>query len=216
MKTKTFKTKLAAMLLMALVLSFPVYAQVTIGAGEEPDPSAVLDLRSNDHLGLLLPRLALTSTSDAAVLQGNAHVKGIFIYNTNTANDVTPGIYYNDGSKWVRMASAKSDWFYMPASVLPTTTTSPEYNSGTSEFVYDIYAAYSRQFGMTDSNSSARSESATLLTYNANQLVYLVTWYDNTVFQNVSVTTDGKLHYKVIAGVTPTAATFMNIVFKVK
>jgi hypothetical protein len=104
----------------------------------------------------------------------------------------------------------------MPASVLPTTTASPEYNSGTDEFVYDIYNVYSRQFGMIDSSSSARSESATILTYNANQLAYLVTYYDNTVFRNVSVTADGKLHYKVIAGVTPTAATFMNIVFKVK
>src|SRR5690606_8893417 len=31
----------------------------------------------------------------------SAHVAGMMLYNTATANDVVPGIYYNDGTKWI-------------------------------------------------------------------------------------------------------------------
>jgi hypothetical protein len=50
-----------------------------------------------------MPRIALTATNSAGPLA--AHVAGMIIYNTATAgtapNNVTPGVYYNDGTKWV-------------------------------------------------------------------------------------------------------------------
>jgi len=75
-------------------------AQVTIGKNQQPDPSAVLDLQSNDKLGLLLPRVALTDTVLADPLAAN--VAGMFVYNTNTSADgkVVEGIYFNDGHRW--------------------------------------------------------------------------------------------------------------------
>ncbi|NDV46739.1 hypothetical protein D0T49_06725 [Paludibacter sp. 221] len=97
---------------MLFVASGNLCAQVTIGADAQPDGNAVLDLRSNyetgKHGGLLLPRVALTSTTSASPL--SAHVAGMTIYNTATRGTdntaVTPGLYYNDGIKWVRQQEA--------------------------------------------------------------------------------------------------------------
>ena len=84
-------------------------AQVTIGSGQEPDPSAVLDLQSRGNLGLLLPRVALTDTLVATPLP--AHVKGMFVYNTTPSADgkVVEGVYYNDGRRWWR-TNAGEPW----------------------------------------------------------------------------------------------------------
>jgi len=63
---------------------------------------ALIDMQSTSK-GLLLPRVALSSTTAASPLA--AHARGMVVYNTATAGDVTPGFYYNDGSKWVRTNS---------------------------------------------------------------------------------------------------------------
>jgi len=107
MTNKNKQIGLATLLLSAVLFSVPLKAQVTIGDQTAPDVNAVLDLRSNTKLGLLLPRLALTATNLAAPLQ--AHVAGMVVYNTATAgtapNNVTPGFYYDDGTKWVAVGS---------------------------------------------------------------------------------------------------------------
>jgi hypothetical protein len=217
-------------------------AQVTIGSGEEPEKGELLQLKDlenvttnavNSTKGLGLPRVSLSSKTELYPMflstpsnpasapspeynTNKAALKlshtGMMVYNTNATSPFEEGIYTWNGARWVRLGG--QDWFYMPAAVLPTLTTSPNYTG--SEFVYDIYSVYAQQFGMANSASSAASETAAIPVYTADRLVYMVTYYDNTVFQNVSLTADGKLHYKVIAGVTPTDATFMNIVFKVK
>jgi uncharacterized protein (TIGR02145 family) len=99
MTKKTFFLML--MLIMMSVAS--VNAQVRIGGLDDPNESAILDLNASDAadngtLGLALPRVALTSTAETVK-------KGMIVYNTATANDVTPGTYYNDGSKWIRLES---------------------------------------------------------------------------------------------------------------
>ncbi len=101
-------------LLGSLLLSASFYcvkAQVTIGSNATPDANALLDLKNQSDVnastkGLLLPRVQLTSTSSYAPL--NAHVLGMVVYNTKTTGDVTPGYYYNSGSKWIRLADAGS------------------------------------------------------------------------------------------------------------
>ncbi len=100
----------ALMLLLASALALPVRGQVTIGSGEEPEKDALLDLKENkagtSGKGLLLPRVALTSTTAATPLSG--HKRGMFIYNTATAGDVAPGIYYSDGEKWIPVQGGTS------------------------------------------------------------------------------------------------------------
>ncbi len=75
---------------------------VVIG-NDQVNPSALLELSSSDK-GLLLPRVELVESSDASPLQ--SHVEGMVVYNTATINDVCPGYYINDGTKWIGMQKA--------------------------------------------------------------------------------------------------------------
>ncbi|MGI9580218.1 hypothetical protein ACR1PO_03290 [Chryseobacterium sp. RRHN12] len=77
---------------------FVVKPSGSVGVGTVvPDTNAVLDLKS-DLKGFLPPRLALTSSALPAPL--SAHVAGMVVYNTSTANGLSPGLYLNDGTKW--------------------------------------------------------------------------------------------------------------------
>ncbi len=85
-----------------------VYAQQKISDGTASatiNSNALLELQSTQK-GLLLPRVALTSTTSPAPMP--THVQGMAVYNTATAGSgttaVTPGYYYNNGSGWVRGA----------------------------------------------------------------------------------------------------------------
>jgi hypothetical protein len=83
-----------------------LYAQMRMGGSTAPNPSAVLDLNpdegDNANRGLALPRVKLISTTSASPMA--AHVKGMYVYNTELVNDLTEGIYYNNGTKWVRQS----------------------------------------------------------------------------------------------------------------
>ncbi len=98
-------TKILISICVVLFLTtIQMTAQVTIGSQNAPNASAVLDLQTTNK-GLLLPRVALTSTTAATPL--SAHVAGMTVYNTATVgtgnNAVAPGQYYNDGTKWIRI-----------------------------------------------------------------------------------------------------------------
>ncbi|WP_331138711.1 hypothetical protein [Flavobacterium sp.] len=79
-----------------------------------PNKDAVLDLNRTDGTsakGLLLPKVALTGLTSASPM--TAHVAGMHIWNTATVtgtNGVSPGEYYNNGSKWIRVSSATDAW----------------------------------------------------------------------------------------------------------
>jgi Chaperone of endosialidase len=110
------KMKLTLFISLFLILvSQHLYSQnVGINStGAAPNNSAMLDIVSND-MGLLVPRLALVATNNAAPVTGPAI--SLLVYNTATAgvapNNVTPGYYYWDGAQWVRFqdANAGDDW----------------------------------------------------------------------------------------------------------
>ncbi len=69
--------------------------------GSAPDASAALDIKSASK-GLLIPRVALTSTSSNEPV-GSGIATSLMVYNTATVNDVTPGYYYWNGSSWVQL-----------------------------------------------------------------------------------------------------------------
>ncbi|KQN32480.1 hypothetical protein ASE92_17935 [Pedobacter sp. Leaf41] len=77
----------------------------TINTSNLPNKDAILELETNNK-GLLHTRVSLIRTTNAAPL--SAHVAGMMVYNLATANDVVPGIYYNDGTKWVFVRSSNS------------------------------------------------------------------------------------------------------------
>jgi hypothetical protein len=91
-------------LLLLIILGFwqAVYSQVAINTtGANPDASAGLDV-SFTNKGVLIPRVALTQTTSSSPITSPA--TSLMVYNTATVNDVTPGYYYWDGSRWVRIA----------------------------------------------------------------------------------------------------------------
>jgi len=96
-------------LLCAILLITPIFSNAQVGIGTtNPNADAELDITSTTR-GLLLPRVALTNTTNPAPL--STDVAGMTVYNTATAGDVTPGFYYNDGAIWVRLGGAASaDW----------------------------------------------------------------------------------------------------------
>lgn len=87
-------------LLITLIISLSGFSQnVSISSKDTlPNSAAGLDVNFSNK-GLLIPRVALTSTSSFAPL--SAHVAGMVVYNTATTGDVTPGFYYDNGSKWI-------------------------------------------------------------------------------------------------------------------
>lgn len=76
-------------------------AQVKIGDNPKKiSMNAILELETKNK-GLLLPRIALQKTTSPTPLQ--QFEEGILIYNNSTINDVSPGIYFSDGSKWIKL-----------------------------------------------------------------------------------------------------------------
>jgi len=104
MKKKTNKLVQLILLLLMIQSTANLQAQLRVGGTIAPNPNAVLDLNANDTVigsrGLLLPRVALISTTNTAPLM--EHIAGMLVFNTATSNDVSPGVYVNDGTKWVR------------------------------------------------------------------------------------------------------------------
>lgn len=79
-----------------------VFGQVKIGNNPKLiNKDAVVEMESTNK-GMLLPRLALSSTTNPAPL--SSFVQGMFVFNTAAANDVTPGMYYSDGVKWIKVS----------------------------------------------------------------------------------------------------------------
>ncbi|MEI6752184.1 MAG: hypothetical protein WCK78_03360 [Paludibacter sp.] len=183
-------------------------AQVTIGSNSTPDANAVLDLISGSSKGLLLPRLALSATNLATPL--SAHVAGMTVYNTATTSGsyaVTPGMYYNDGTKWVRLPLGYTNWFYMPSISFDTSSII----SGQSK---DLYTLYKNQFSSPLVKSTGAPSSVPYVVPNASDLYYYITDYDTAVFANVSINASGVMSYDVISNSTD--CSYINIVFVLK
>lgn len=95
-----------ALLLRIFVILLVLFTQSVSGFSQAgispsaatPNSSAGLDINFPAQ-GLLIPRVALTGTISPLPLP--AHVAGMIIYNTATAGDVIPGIYFNNGTNWV-------------------------------------------------------------------------------------------------------------------
>ncbi|MCC9041295.1 hypothetical protein LNQ81_00910 [Myroides sp. M-43] len=81
-------------------------AQVGIGTAT-PNKSAELLIESSNR-GLLIPNVALTSTTDKSTIT-NGNVESLLVYATKTTEkkDITPGYYYWDGAKWARLTADK-------------------------------------------------------------------------------------------------------------
>jgi hypothetical protein len=123
------KRVIFTLLVLASLGTASLKAQVTIGSEIAPRKAALLDLKekssvigdttSATHGGLILPRVALVSlttlqpfilTTDDEWNYNNAalHHVGLTVYNTTRNTELTPGLYYWDGYKWVKPAPTGS------------------------------------------------------------------------------------------------------------
>lgn len=96
-------TKITLLLLLCIALNG--HGQNNVGINDDnssPNASAMLDVYSSSK-GLLIPRIALTSTSTAAPI--SSPETSLLIYNTATTGDVNPGYYYW-ASEWVRLVAS--------------------------------------------------------------------------------------------------------------
>ena len=96
---------------LTITLAVGLMATAQVKIGNDPtniDANSILELETTNQ-GLLFPRVALVSTTSYAPLNDtlpNTKQKGMTVYNTATTGDVTPGLYTNDGTKWVKMGAA--------------------------------------------------------------------------------------------------------------
>lgn len=194
------------------VLSTAAIAQTKIGGTPVINANAMLEIESVSK-GFLLPRLELIQTTLAAPLA--SHVQGMTVYNISTQNDVVPGFYYNDGTKWQQMVTTDNKavkFFYMPSIMFDTSTLTPQ---GT--FVEkDLYLEYKNQFTLAGQNSVRSTNAPLEIPYfpEATDLYYYVTDYDASVFSEISIDANGLMKYRVIGN--GSAYSIMNIVFVVK
>lgn len=97
-------------LLCLNLCTYSALAQMRVGqpAGA-PDGSAALDVSGgpystgSPYRGLLPPKVALVSTTQANPIIAPAI--GLMIYNTASTGDVTPGYYYWEANKWIRIGA---------------------------------------------------------------------------------------------------------------
>ena len=128
-----------------LLFFLTIYASAQVGIGTTT-PAGALDLNPTvaTNYGFVAPRVALTSTILQAPVvnpQTGAIPAGTVVYNTATAgtapNNVGPGLYYWNGSKWIAFAGSPGglDWSLTGnSSTVPNTFAAPGVNYiGTSD-----------------------------------------------------------------------------------
>ena len=129
------KTLYTFLLTLTSIATFAQSGNVGIGTNN-PNVSAILDI-SDAARGLLIPRITLASTTDAATITTPAQY--LVVFNTATAgaapNNVTPGLYYNAGTSgapnWVRLQTkADNDWTKATTTATPAIKTDNQYITG--------------------------------------------------------------------------------------
>lgn len=95
-------------LLTLIAGTFSFAQNVAINADASlPNSSAMLDVKCTNK-GLLIPRVALTSTGDVTTIPSPA--TSLMVYNTNAAGTgttaVLAGYYYWNGTAWVRVVTS--------------------------------------------------------------------------------------------------------------
>jgi hypothetical protein len=98
--TKIFHTGFLCLFifLITALSGFSQNAGISAAGATPPNAAAGLDVNFSDK-GLLIPRVALTASTSPSPL--TLHVAGMLVYNTVTISDVKPGLYFNNGTKWI-------------------------------------------------------------------------------------------------------------------
>jgi len=215
-----------------ILLTFTYYSQAQVGFGTPtPDSSAEIEIQSTNK-GMLVPRIGLTSSTQK--LQTNIdNANSLLIYNNGAV--LPTGFYYwkanvvsgTDNGSWIAVGSEVSSmpkFFYMPSVVLPTVSTDSRitangnYRYADDTFSVNLYALFSSQFSTPVTSSTGSTGLNGFVLTPATSYEYFVTYADGNVFtpNEVNVSAEGLLTYKVNANSIIRNGSFMNIVLKVK
>ena len=136
----------------------PSLAQVGIGT-TAPNASSMLDITST-NTGLLIPRVALTSTSDVTTIA--SPVTSLLVYNSGFSPN---GYYYWNGSLWVQLATVNNtNW-----SLTGNSGTSPSTNFlGTTDDVDIVFKRFNVRAGFIGNPNTSSGNKNT--SFGANSL----------------------------------------------
>jgi len=197
-----------------LLMAFsPIYSQVTVGDNKTPEMFSLLELVSGNNKGLRLPQITSTAQRDAiftnaAGFSTNPLAVGLQIFNLQTKC-----VEVWDGTEW---NCAGSDWFYLPSFNLDISTPGPK--------IVDLFNIVDTQlqnstsgvvasYGYTYPAAGVIKKVATK--YVATDLAYVVTYYDNTIINNITIANDGIMSYNVL-NTTAGVNSYINIICIVK
>lgn len=92
-------------LLTVAILMGTWVASAQVGVGTlNPNKSAQLDVVASDK-GILIPRVQLTSITDATTIT-SGNVESLLVYNVTNTNEISPGYYYWFNNQWQKMLSS--------------------------------------------------------------------------------------------------------------
>ncbi|MEY4114145.1 MAG: hypothetical protein RLZ76_838 [Bacteroidota bacterium] len=99
-RLKYYRSIAAALMILMICYTQDAASQIKIGENNKSmNTDAMLEIESTNK-GFLLPRVSLISTASATPLKSFA--SGMVVYNISNTNDVSPGLYYSDGLKWIK------------------------------------------------------------------------------------------------------------------
>ncbi|MBF0596829.1 hypothetical protein [Faecalibacter rhinopitheci] len=213
--------------LLCAVLPILSFSQVGINTIK---PNASLDVQANATTvnipdGIIAPRL----TGEQLKAKDSAYNRdqiGAMVYVTQglvendrvgkTIKVKNPGYYYFDGEIWqiIEIGKQAQDWFYMPSFNLDMGTIGQKtvnlYESYRSQFVND--SSNSTRFFSSNSTTTYVSNSEQTI-FEANELEYIVTYYNDSYLTINSISADGMMTYTV-KNTNPPANSFINIILK--
>ena len=222
--------KIVLFVVCSFIVTNVLQAQVTIGSSLQSEKAALLDLKTKDggqggvtseKGGFLFPRVEINDLTSLNVFTGLSDTEvntseqkkrhiGLAVYNisVNAQNNIEEGVYVWNGEQWEKLAyKNRNNFFYMPSIVIETSTTGVQ-------SPIDLYGKYREQFEMPKVKSDG-APAQIPFHRNRDDLYYYVTDYDENVFENISISSQGYLQYSVKSP-SVDGSSFINIVFVVK
>ena len=235
-------TKYKFSILAALLFSALFYSQVGVNTTTPKATLDVVGDATNTAKldGVIAPRLTgdqlfaknYTSSQTGAIVYVTASATSP---SGQVANVSAPGYYYFDGTVWKAIGSGGTTSLQTGTglTVSGTGAGATPYNVDMKpaiKFMYmpsitidtsalitgqtrNLYGEYSAQF-TTPVKQNPGSANAPIPVFAVGQLNYYVTYYDPSVFANVSISDAGVLSYDVIGNAT--SCSFINVVFVLK
>lgn len=91
------------LLSVAFLMSGVFMAHAQIGIGTlNPNDSSMMEVASSNK-GILIPRIALTSTTDATTIT-SGNINSLLVFNTTSNDQLQPGYYYWFDNAWKKLA----------------------------------------------------------------------------------------------------------------